>query len=81
MDERMKFYLETVTATMERTIKRLWILALVLVALLVISNGLWIWYESQFVDEVVTVEQEADGSSRNFAVGGDYYGGTSASNR
>lgn len=39
-------------------VKKLWILALVLVILLVGTNLAWILYESQF--ETVTVEQEVD---------------------
>ena len=51
-------------ARQERTIKRLWILCILLIVLLVGSNGAWIWYESQFVDEVTTITQEgeADGN-------------------
>lgn len=45
-------------ARMERTIKRLWIVVLVLIILLAASNGAWIWYESQFVEE--SVWQEVD---------------------
>lgn len=44
---------ESAMARMERTIRRLWILLILLVVLLVGSNALWIWYESQFE----TVEQ------------------------
>ena len=54
IDERVKYYVETLTATMERTIRRLWILAIILVLLLVGTNAAWIWYESQF--ETVTSE-------------------------
>lgn len=50
-------------ARQERTIKRLWILAILLVVLLVGSNCAWIWRESQFVDEVTTVESWADDGS------------------
>ena len=39
-------------------IRKLWILALVLVILLVGTNAAWIFYESQF--ETVSVEQEVD---------------------
>ena len=59
---------ESAMARMERTIRRLWILLIVLVALLVGSNALWIWYESQFED--VSVEQEVDtGEGDAFVVG------------
>lgn len=66
-------------ARLERTVKRLWILCILLVLLLVGSNAGWIWYESQF-EEVVTTEtwqdvvQDADDSGSNTFVGGDYYG-------
>lgn len=59
---------ESAMARMERTIRRLWILLILLVVLLVGSNALWIWYESQFED--VTVEQEVDtGKGDAFVVG------------
>ena len=79
MDERVKYYVETLTATMERTIRRLWILAIILVLLLVGTNAAWIWYESQFEEIVVTQKNEdgfnnyvgEDGNIRNI-VGVDY---------
>lgn len=59
---------ESAMARMERTIRRLWILLIVLVVLLVGSNALWIWYEAQFED--VSVEQEVDtGEGDAFVVG------------
>jgi len=50
MDERNIPYIahEGMMARMERTIKRLWILALVLTVLLVGTNVAWLWYESSF---------------------------------
>lgn len=62
----------------ERTNKRLWILCIILIALLLITNGLWMWYESRF--ETVEcweqeVQQEAD-EGENAFYGGDYYGET-----
>ena len=38
---------EGVMARFERVIKRLWIIAILLIILLVGTNGAWIWYESQ----------------------------------
>lgn len=49
---------EGIVARMERTIKRLWILCIILIVLLVATNGAWIYYESQFVDEIITQENE-----------------------
>lgn len=73
---------ESEMARMERIIKRLWILAIVLIVLLVGTNFAWIYYENQFTDEVITqdVLQEVSGkNSRNYFNGGDYYGGTTES--
>lgn len=67
---------ESMKSTMERTIKRLLILAIILVILLFGSNAAWIWYEAQWETiETVTQEvtQEAETGSNHF-VGGDYYG-------
>jgi len=54
---------ESSMARAERTIKRLWILALVIVFLLVASNIGWLIYESQFETITETMQevwQEAD---------------------
>ena len=40
------------------TIKKLWIALILVISLLVATNGAWIWYESQFVEE--SVWQEVD---------------------
>ena len=77
MEEKMIPYIafESATARQERTIKRLWIICLVLIFALLGTNAGWIYYESSFEDVVVTQEATADGSSdinlQN--VGGDYY--------
>ena len=46
-------------ARMERANKRLWVVIIILIVALIGSNAGWIYYESQFVDEV-SVEQEVD---------------------
>lgn len=51
---------ESSMARMERTIKRLWILLILLVALLVATNCLWLWYESQLEDVAITTGQDVD---------------------
>ena len=59
------------------TAKRLWIIIIILIVALVGSNAAWIWYESQFEDEVMTVisaDQQTDSGGSNYAVGGDIYG-------
>lgn len=64
---------------MERTIKRLWIVVIILIVALIATNAGWIYYESQFVYEETTitqeVEQEAENGVNHF-IGGDYYGET-----
>jgi len=43
----------------ERTIKRLWILCIIMFTALVISNCMWVYYESQFaVEETTEVTQK-----------------------
>lgn len=59
---------ESDMARMERQLKRLWIVLIMTIVFLVGSNAAWIYYESQFVDEVTeTIETSADG-------GGNAYG-------
>ena len=72
---------ESAMARMERQLKRLWITILVLIVLLVGTNGVWIWYEGQFEDVVTTQEvtQEAENGTNNF-VGGDLIGETDSQN-
>lgn len=71
---------EGVLARMERTIKRLWILCIVLIVLFVGTNAGWLWYENQFIDETITQEisqDSGDGGSNTYSgkmIGGDYYG-------
>lgn len=64
---------EASMARMERTIKRLWILLIILSAMLVATNGAWIWHEAQFEDVVTTIEAEQDADNgSNYAVVGDF---------
>lgn len=55
-------------ARAERTIKRLWILCILLIVLFVGSNLAWLHYEMQFSDEV-TVTQDSSTGMNNY-VGG-----------
>jgi len=73
MDERMIPYFshEGDMARMERANKRLWIVILVLIVVLLGTNGAWIWYESQFqVVEESKVEQEVDTGDGDTIVNG-----------
>lgn len=64
---------------MERVIKRLWILCIIIFVAFVGSNCAWMYYESQFTDEIVTEEmsQDVDTGNGDATVNGhigDYYG-------
>ena len=71
MDERMIPYFshEGDMARMERANKRLWIVVLVLIAVLLGTNGAWLYYESQFVDEI-SVKQDVDTGDGDAVVNG-----------
>ena len=57
-------------ARAERRNKRSFILILILIVALVLSNAAWIYYESQFVDEITTVTQDNENGYNNF-IGND----------
>ena len=60
---------ESEMARSERTIKRLWITTLVLIFMLVGTNGAWLWYNSQFETmETITEEYQADASDGGNAI-------------
>ena len=61
---------------MERTNRRLWVLAIILIVALIGTNAGWIYYENQFQDISTSVEQEVDtGEGNANVIGvGDYHG-------
>lgn len=59
---------ESTMTRMERTIKRLWIVTILLIVMLVGTNAAWLWYESQF--EYFEVTQENDNGYNNY-IGND----------
>lgn len=77
---------EGAMARLDRTIKRLWIVIILLILLLVVSNVGWLYYESQFEtvpEKTVTtqdVTQKNSDGVNNF-VGGDVNGNTKDSNK
>lgn len=75
---------ESAMARQERNNKRLWIVVIILIAALILSNAAWVWYESQFEVVETTVKQDVqqdteDGGTNNF-VGGDYNGTSESEN-
>ena len=68
---------ESMKATMERTVKRLWIVLILSLLFLFGSNAAWIYYESQWeVVETTEITQENDGGFNNYIGNdGDIYNG------
>lgn len=75
-DQETVYLFDSAMARLERIIKRLWILCIILIIALITTNGAWIYYESSFEDVVVTQEATADGNSdiQLQNIGGDYHG-------
>lgn len=73
---------EAELSRMERMNRRLWIVVLVLIAALIVTNAAWLYYENQFEDVSVSqeVQQETSGDGDNSFIGGDYYGETASEN-
>ena len=55
-------------ARLERVIKRLFILLIILIVLLFGTNAGWLWYESQFEDVETKVTQELDSGEGGDAI-------------
>lgn len=74
--ENQQYPIDILTAFVERTVKRLWIIIILLIALLVATNAGWIYYESQFETQVQEVTQDVDtGEGDAIVTGiGDVYG-------
>ena len=67
---------ESSMARCERTIKRLFIIIILLIVLLVGSNVAWLIYESQFEDITTTIKSDSDTGNAIANYSGDvtYYG-------
>lgn len=72
MEQKMipYYFHEGDMARAERTIRRLWILCILLIVLLVGTNIAWIVYENSFEDIVVT-QDNADGYNNYVGNDGD----------
>ena len=68
---------ESAMARAERGAKRLWVVIILLIVLLVGSNGAWLWYESQFetVETVEVTQENADGYNNYIGNDGDIVNG------
>ena len=77
---------ESVTARLERTIKRLWITNIILILSILIIVGWIIWDRSQWetvetttVTQDVEAQADSDSNIRLNTIGGDYYDSESES--
>lgn len=71
-----QYDIDLLSAMAERTIKRLWIVILVLIIALIGTNGAWLHYESQFETITTEVTQEnADGYNNYIGNDGDIVNG------
>lgn len=59
---------ESEVARLERTIKRLFIICVLLIVVAVGTNAYWIWFEAQFEDIVTTVTQDLDSGDGGTAI-------------
>ena len=63
---------ESAMVRAERSAKRLWVVVILLIVMLVATNGAWIWYESQFETVVTTeeyqVEQNTEDGGNNSSI-------------
>ena len=76
---------ESDMSRLERQLKRLWIVILVLIFLLVGSNCAWLWYESKLETvetvEEYQIEQDAESGNNNSIInGGEIVNGETDSN-
>lgn len=74
---------EGTVTRLERIIRRMWILCIVIFVAFVVSNAMWIYYESQWevVEETTSttnqeVTQDTGPGGVNSFIGGDYNGET-----
>lgn len=60
---------ESMMARQERTIRRLWILCIIIFIALIATNAGWIWHESQYEDVVSTeISQDVNSDDGGNAV-------------
>ena len=71
---------EILVAAMERQVKRLFILCIIMFLALVGSNIAWIAYENQFVDTVTVTQDTPNGNNNYVGRDGDITNGAANNN-
>lgn len=76
MPENERYALDIISAMAERTIRRLWVLIIILALLLFGSNAAWLAYISQYDFESYEVEMDTGGggSANYIGDGANYIG-------
>ena len=67
---------ENLRAQMDLHARRLVRVIVLLIVLLVGSNALWLWHDSQYAIErtITEIEHDTDGGGNNYVVGGNFNG-------
>lgn len=71
---------ELVTSIMERQVRRLFILCIILFLALIGTNAYWIWNENQHMDTITITQDTPDGNNNYIGRDGDITNGTSNNN-
>ena len=71
---------ELVTSIMERQVRRLFILCIILFLALIGTNAYWIWNENQYMDTITITQDTPNGNNNYIGRDGDITNGTSNSN-
>lgn len=70
---------ESALARAERHIKRMWIALIIVISVLFVTNGIWIWYISQYDFVSYTVTSDSTGHANYIGNDGNIYNGESSS--
>lgn len=62
-----QYSIDIISSMAERTIRKLWVIIILLIVLLVVTNGIWIYYENSFVD-VVTESYSSESGDSGLAI-------------
>ena len=75
MTDEQRYIYDLIGASAERTVKRLWVLIILLIMALLSTNAGWLWYECQYEDTVITQDVDTgDGDAVMSGTGDINYG-------
>lgn len=77
MVDKEQYHIDILVGLAERTIKKLWVIIILLVVLLFGSNAAWVYYESQFETVQTEITQDnLDGINNYIGNDGDIVNGS-----